>query len=173
VLALVFEHRWAQPILGFRSNGTIVAWLPLFLFVVLFGLSMDYHVFILSHVREAVDRGQSTDAAVGHSIGTTAGVVSAAAFVMVCVFALLARSQAGRRRTRGRRSARRDDHPWRPVARVDDAARRAQLVSAGVAPTAPAPRHGSSCPGRTRQQPAGGGRLRAGIMAALIPGTRG
>jgi uncharacterized membrane protein YdfJ with MMPL/SSD domain len=88
VLALVFEHRWAQPILGFRSNGTIVAWLPLFLFVVLFGLSMDYHVFILSHVREAVDRGQSTDAAVGHSIGTTAGVVSAAAFVMVCVFAL-------------------------------------------------------------------------------------
>ena len=43
VLALVFEHRWAEPILGFHSNGTIVSWLPLFLFVVLFGLSMDYH----------------------------------------------------------------------------------------------------------------------------------
>jgi RND superfamily putative drug exporter len=88
VLALVFEHRWAQAILGFRSNGTIVAWLPLFLFVVLFGLSMDYHVFILSRVREAVDRGQRTDAAVRQSIGATAGVVSLAAFVMVCVFAL-------------------------------------------------------------------------------------
>ena len=60
VLALVFQHRWAEPILGFRSNGTIVSWLPLFLFVVLFGLSMDYHVFILSRVREAVDRGEPT-----------------------------------------------------------------------------------------------------------------
>ena len=88
VLALVFEHHWAQPILGFKSNGTIVAWLPLFLFVVLFGLSMDYHVFILSRVREAVDRGQSTDTAIRHSITATAGVVTAAALVMVCVFAL-------------------------------------------------------------------------------------
>jgi putative drug exporter of the RND superfamily len=88
VLALVFEHRWAQPLLGFTSDGTIVAWLPLFLFVILFGLSMDYHVFILSRVREAVDRGQSTDEALRTSIGATAGVVTAAAIVMVCVFAL-------------------------------------------------------------------------------------
>ena len=61
MLALVFQHRWAEPILRFHSNGTIVSWLPLFLFVVLFGLSMDYHVFILSRVREAVDRGTQTD----------------------------------------------------------------------------------------------------------------
>jgi RND superfamily putative drug exporter len=88
LLALVFEHHWAQPLLGFRSDGTIVAWLPLFLFVVLFGLSMDNHVFILSRVREAVDLGQATDTALRHSTGATAGVVSAAAFVMVCVFAL-------------------------------------------------------------------------------------
>jgi uncharacterized membrane protein YdfJ with MMPL/SSD domain len=88
VLALVFEHHWAEPILGFQSNGTIVSWLPLFLFVVLFGLSMDYHVFILSRVREAVDRGARTDTAVRGSIATTAGVVTAAAVVMVCVFAL-------------------------------------------------------------------------------------
>src|SRR5207237_5422860 len=54
VLVLVFQHRWAEPILGFTSNGAIISWLPLFLFVVLFGLSMDYHVFILSRVREAV-----------------------------------------------------------------------------------------------------------------------
>jgi RND superfamily putative drug exporter len=88
VLALVFQHHWAESILGFRSNGTIVSWLPLFLFVVLFGLSMDYHVFILSRVREAVDRGEPTESAVRRSIGATAGVVTAAATVMVAVFAL-------------------------------------------------------------------------------------
>jgi uncharacterized membrane protein YdfJ with MMPL/SSD domain len=87
VLALVFQHRWAEPILGFHANGAIVSWLPLFLFVVLFRLSMDYHAFILSGVREAVDRG-ARDAAVRASIATTAGVVTAAAIVMVCVFAL-------------------------------------------------------------------------------------
>ena len=88
VLALVFQHHWAQPILGFHANGTIVSWLPLFLFVVLFGLSMDYHVFILSRVREAVDAGEATHNAVRRSIASTAGVVTAAAVVMVCVFAL-------------------------------------------------------------------------------------
>ena len=88
VLALVFQHRWAEPILGFHSNGTIVSWLPLFLFVVLFGLSMDYHVFILSRVREAVDRGERTETAVRRSIASTGGVITAAAVVMVGVFAL-------------------------------------------------------------------------------------
>jgi RND superfamily putative drug exporter len=88
VLALVFQHHWAESLLGFHSNGTIVSWLPLFLFVVLFGLSMDYHVFILSRVREAVDAGESTDTAVRRSIAVTAGVVTAAALVMVCVFSL-------------------------------------------------------------------------------------
>jgi RND superfamily putative drug exporter len=88
VLALVFQHHWAESILGFQSNGTIVSWLPLFLFVVLFGLSMDYHVFILSRVREAVDAGEPTEDAVPRSISLTAGVVTAAAAVMVCVFAL-------------------------------------------------------------------------------------
>jgi uncharacterized membrane protein YdfJ with MMPL/SSD domain len=88
VLALVFQHHWAEPILGFKSNGTIVSWLPLFLFVVLFGLSMDYHVFILSRVREAVDGGESTETAVRRSIAVTGGVVTAAAVVMICVFAL-------------------------------------------------------------------------------------
>jgi uncharacterized membrane protein YdfJ with MMPL/SSD domain len=48
VLVLVFQHHWAEGLLGFRSNGAIISWLPLFLFVVLFGLSMDYHVLILS-----------------------------------------------------------------------------------------------------------------------------
>ena len=90
VLVLVFQHHWAEGPLGFHSNGAIVSWLPLFLFVVLFGLSMDYHVFILSRVREAVDSGMSTDAAVRHGITRTAGVVTSAALVMVGVFSLFA-----------------------------------------------------------------------------------
>jgi uncharacterized membrane protein YdfJ with MMPL/SSD domain len=88
VLVLVFQHRWAEPILGFTSNGAIISWLPLFLFVVLFGLSMDYHVFILSRVREGVDSGMTTDAAVRYGITVTAGVVTSAALVMVGVFSL-------------------------------------------------------------------------------------
>jgi RND superfamily putative drug exporter len=88
VLVLVFQHHWAQGLLGFQSNGTIISWLPLFLFVILFGLSMDYHVFILSRVREGVDLGMSNDAAVRHGISVTAGVVTSAALVMVGVFSL-------------------------------------------------------------------------------------
>jgi RND superfamily putative drug exporter len=90
VLVLVFQYRWAEDILGFKSIGGITSWLPMFLFVILFGLSMDYHVFILSRVREAVDDGQSTEAAVAHGVKTTAGVVTSAAAVMVAVFAIFA-----------------------------------------------------------------------------------
>ena len=64
VLVLVFQNTWAEALLDFESNGAIVAWLPLFLFVVLFGLSMDYHVFVLTRVREAFDRGMKTEDAV-------------------------------------------------------------------------------------------------------------
>ena len=96
--------------------------MPLFLFVVLFGLSMDYHVFILTRIREAYDRGMSTDEAVAHGIKTTAGVVTSAAIVMVAVFALFATLsflavQADGRRPRGRRPDRRDHRPRRPAAR--------------------------------------------------------
>jgi uncharacterized membrane protein YdfJ with MMPL/SSD domain len=90
VLVLVFQHHWAERLLGFQSDGAIVSWLPLFLFVVLFGLSMDYHVFILSRVREGVDQGMSTDDALRHGIIRTAGVVTSAALVMVGVFSLFA-----------------------------------------------------------------------------------
>jgi len=84
----VFQHKWADGIFGFHSNGTIISWLPLFLFVVLFGLSMDYHVFILSRVREGVDSGMSNDEAVRYGITRTAGVVTSAALVMVGVFSI-------------------------------------------------------------------------------------
>jgi uncharacterized membrane protein YdfJ with MMPL/SSD domain len=90
VLTLVFQHTWAEGLLGFKSTGAITAWLPLFLFVILFGLSMDYHVFILSRVREAHDKGMSTSDAVAHAIKTTAGPVTSAAVVMVAVFAIFA-----------------------------------------------------------------------------------
>ena len=86
VLVLVFQNGLGESCSNFQSVGGIAPWIPLFLFVILFGLSMDYHVFILSRVREAVDRGMSTDDAVAHGIKSTAGVVTSAALVMVAVF---------------------------------------------------------------------------------------
>ena len=88
ILTLVFQDGHGESILGFESFGGITSWLPLFLFVILFGLSMDYHVFILSRIREAVDRGMKTDEAVAHGIKQTAGVVTSAAVVMVAVFSI-------------------------------------------------------------------------------------
>ena len=86
VLVLVFQNGNLESLLGFTSNGGVTNWLPLFLFVVLFGLSMDYHVFILSRVKELVDGGMPTDEAVKQGISTTAGTVTSAAAVMVGVF---------------------------------------------------------------------------------------
>jgi RND superfamily putative drug exporter len=90
VLVLVFQEGLGESLLGFTSNGGVTSWLPLFLFVLLFGLSMDYHVFILSRVREAYDSGMSTTEAVRHGITTTAGTVTSAAIVMVFVFGVFA-----------------------------------------------------------------------------------
>ncbi|WP_168711450.1 MMPL family transporter [Streptomyces sp. RKND-216] len=90
VLVLVFQHEWAEGLLGFESNGAVVSWLPLILFVVLFGLSMDYHVFVLSRVREGVRREGSPREAIRHGILTSAGVVTTAAVIMVAVFAVFA-----------------------------------------------------------------------------------
>jgi uncharacterized membrane protein YdfJ with MMPL/SSD domain len=88
ILTWVFQDGHLEGLLGFQSIGGITSWLPLFLFVILFGLSMDYHVFIVSRIREAVDRGMSTDDAVHHGIKSTAGVVTSAAVVMVAVFSI-------------------------------------------------------------------------------------
>jgi RND superfamily putative drug exporter len=90
VMVLVFQHGWGKGFLGFESTAGIDAFLPIFMFVILFGLSMDYHVFIISRMREAYDRGMSTEQAISHGIRTTAGVVTSAAIVMVCVFAVFA-----------------------------------------------------------------------------------
>jgi RND superfamily putative drug exporter len=90
VLTWVFQDGHGEKLLGFESTGSVTSWLPMFLFVILFGLSMDYHVFILSRVREAFDRGMKTEDAVAHGIRTTAGTVTSAAIVMVAVFAIFA-----------------------------------------------------------------------------------
>ena len=90
VLVLVFQHGFGDGLLGVSSAAGIDAVVPLLLFVILFGLSMDYHVFILSRIRETFDRGKSMDEAVAHGIKSTAGVVTSAAIVMVAVFAVFA-----------------------------------------------------------------------------------
>ena len=90
ILVAIFQWGWGESLLDFESNGGITPWLPMFLFVILFGLSMDYHVFVLSRVREAYDRGLSNDDAVAHGIKSTAGVVTSAAVVMVGTFSVFA-----------------------------------------------------------------------------------
>jgi uncharacterized membrane protein YdfJ with MMPL/SSD domain len=90
LLVAIFQWGWGESLLSFKSTHGITSWLPLFLFIVLFGLSMDYHVFILTRVREAVDRGLATDEAVAHAVRTTAGTVTSAALVMVGVFSIFA-----------------------------------------------------------------------------------
>ncbi|ROP30712.1 MMPL family transporter [Couchioplanes caeruleus] len=88
VLVAVFQHTWAEGVLDFSSSGALINWLPLFLFVILFGLSMDYHVFVVSRIREAAQQGRPLRAAVEEGITRSAGVVTSAAVVMVGVFSI-------------------------------------------------------------------------------------
>jgi RND superfamily putative drug exporter len=90
LMAAVFQHTWAEDLLGFASSGAIVPWLPLFAFVVLFGLSMDYTVLVLERIREARRAGRSPAAAAAEGVGATAGTVTSAAIVMVAIFAVFA-----------------------------------------------------------------------------------
>ena len=88
LLTLIFQDGHLQGPLGFSSFGGIVPWMPLFLFVLLFGLSMDYHVFILSRIRELRDGGATTKDAIIDGISSSAGVVTSAAVIMVAVFSI-------------------------------------------------------------------------------------
>ncbi len=90
VLVIVFQHGFAQGLLGFGTTSGIDPVVPLLLFVILFGLSMDYHVLVLSRIRETYDRGASMDEAISYGIKRTAGVVTSAAIVMVAVFSIFA-----------------------------------------------------------------------------------
>ncbi|MDQ1025329.1 putative membrane protein YdfJ with MMPL/SSD domain [Streptomyces umbrinus] len=88
ILVAVFQHGWGASLVGAEGVGAIITWLPLFLFVILFGLSMDYHVFVVSRIREARLRGLTTRDAIQHGVVTTAGVITSAAVIMVAVFAI-------------------------------------------------------------------------------------
>ena len=135
VLVWIFQQGHLQGLLGFHSNGAVVTWLPLFLFTVLFGLSMDYHVFILSRIKELVDRGLPDRAGgrAGHPHDRRDGDerrVRDGRRVLDLRDALDARHQADGRRSRGRGAARRDDRPGGAAAGDDEAARALELVPA-------------------------------------------
>ncbi|HEX2822408.1 MAG TPA: MMPL family transporter [Streptosporangiaceae bacterium] len=90
LMVLIFQDGHLQGALGFTSYGGITPWLPLFMFVLLFGLSMDYHVFILSRIRELWRGGAPAGQAITDGIGRSAGVVTSAAVIMVAVFSIFA-----------------------------------------------------------------------------------
>ncbi len=93
VLVAVFQYGWGQSLLGFRSDGAVVEWLPLFAFVVLFGLSMDYTVLVLERAREARRGGASAKQAAAEALSSTGGTVTSAAIVMIAVFSVFATLQ--------------------------------------------------------------------------------
>jgi putative drug exporter of the RND superfamily len=85
-MVAAFQWGWGKDLLGFSKAGPIEAWAPMLLFAIVFGLSMDYEVFLLSRIREEYDRTGSNNVAVAHGLATTARVITAAALIMVCVF---------------------------------------------------------------------------------------
>ena len=145
VMVAVFQHGWGADLVGGGDVGAIQSWIPLFAFVILFGLSMDYHVFVVSRIREAHDRGLSTQEAVAHGIKISAGVVTSAAVIMVAVFAVFATLSMTTFKQLGvglggGDPARRDGCPWRPAAVGAGSPRRPRLVAPGLALVAPRPR---------------------------------
>jgi uncharacterized membrane protein YdfJ with MMPL/SSD domain len=91
LLVLVFQHGIGASILGLQTVDRVEAWVPLFLFSVLFGLSMDYQVFLLSRIRERFDQGADTAAAVRWGVASTARIITGAALIIVAVFSGFAR----------------------------------------------------------------------------------
>jgi uncharacterized membrane protein YdfJ with MMPL/SSD domain len=90
VLVAVFQRDWAESVLDFTSTGTVTDWVPLFAFVILLGLSMDYTILVLERIREARRDGHAPREAAAIGVGATAGAVTSAAIVMVAVFAIFA-----------------------------------------------------------------------------------
>ena len=172
VLTMVFQHGFGEAI-GMPHTKGIASWLPVFLFVILFGLSMDYHVFILSRIKEGWDKGLGNDAAVEQGIRGSAGVVTAAAAVMVAVFAIFATLSLIDLQEFGVGLAvavahRRHADPRRRAPGRDEAARQVELVHAAQPRLAAQlrPRRGTRAarrhrltrpsPGRTRRPAPGG-----------------
>ena len=138
LMVLVFQKGVGADLLGFTQVDTIEAWVPLFLFSLLFGLSMDYQVFLLSRIKERFDQTGDTREAVAHGIGRTAGIITGAAAIMVCVFGGMATGDlvdvpADGLRPRGRDLPRRDRRAHDHRAGRHGAARRLELVPAALA----------------------------------------
>ena len=138
VMVAVFQWGWGLGLFGVGKPGPIEAWVPMMLFAVVFGLSMDYEVFLLTRIREEYDRTGDNATAVADGLAATARVITAAAAIMVCVFGSFVLgvepvAQAVRPRPGRRRAARRHHGPAGAGARDDGAARRPQLVAARVA----------------------------------------
>jgi putative drug exporter of the RND superfamily len=93
LLVLVFQHGIGNELLGFPQVATIEAWLPLFLFAVLFGLSMDYHVFLLSRIRERYRQTGDNSDAIAHGVGSTGRIITGAALIIIAVFSGFARGE--------------------------------------------------------------------------------
>ena len=168
VLVLVFESGWFAGPLGITPSGVIESWVPLFIFTILFGLSMDYHLFILTRIKEARDRGLESRAAVAKGISVTAGVDHQCGLDHGRRLRGLRDPQvrvhpAARARARGRGVHRRDGHPERPPAGVDDAARRLELVDAALPRLDPAG-HDRGRSGRTGRAESGSRSRRPGPL---------
>ena len=154
VVVLVFQDGWLGSVLGVRPTDAIQNWIPIFIFTILFGLSMDYEVFILSRIKEFVDHGLSTREAVARGLTVTAGTVTSAAAIMVVVFAVFMTLRLVIIRELGLGlavavfvDATRD--PVHPPAGLDAPARRVELVPAAV------PALAAACPGGGRTGHAG------------------
>lgn len=86
LLVAVFQNGWGADLFGFQQTDVIEAWIPLFLFAVLFGLSMDYHIFLLSRIKERYDITGDNDESVAFGLGSTGAIITGAALIMVAVF---------------------------------------------------------------------------------------
>ena len=167
LITLIFQHGRLQGPLGYTSFGGIISWIPLFMFVLLFGLSMDYHVFILSRIREVRSRGAGTRDAVTGGISSSAGVVTSAAIIMVAVFSILATLPIVDTKTLGVGLA--------AAALIDATVVRGILLPAAMSLLGERcwylPRWLSWLPGRRLEAPGDPGRLGAAAPAAELPAT--
>ena len=137
LMVLVFQKGVGADLFGFQQIETIEAWLPLILFAILFGLSMDYHVFMLSRIRERYDQTHDNAESVAYGLRSTAGLITGAALIMVAVFSGFAAGDHGRQpaggvRARGGGTAGRDTGAEHPRSSQHATAWRAELVPARI-----------------------------------------
>ena len=150
VLVLTFQHGF-HSVLGLQGSAQIEAWIPIFLFAMLFGLSMDYEVFLLSRMREEWDHTHDNEHAVASGLEHTGRIITAAAIIMIAAFAgftagLVRRPSGVRDRALGGSPSRRDDRPGAARPGPDEDPGRLELVPAGAACGGPS---GSRPPSRS------------------------